>query len=658
MDLFKLRKKREKFSYSEKESEKCKKVVISSRAYASIISEALSRNPLETGGILLGNYNNGIWYIVEATDPGMTTYHSVVHHEMDNKYHNHIYPVLSRLYKNELTLIGFWHRHPGSLDRFSTDDNKSNERYAKIIENGTLSFLLNFDPKARLTCYYLDYEGTGMYHRPKVEIGDMYFKDTNYLDIVTEKDLLKRGNYMYEEKENEECFATINEEEPLQNEPMNEKSDIYKIEETCSNRIMMNEQLSNFLDKKLKDVEEMDYSTKNILDKVYAASEGELLEGFLGRNKKRKFQMVASNELLCNDGSEYEVGGIFREETEKYYLISDSEHLCNKDKCSSKGIIVNNEHYLKLLNPKAKLEGYDYFGTFINDGWVFTRLDDDRSNITVNFIDVVTRLFSRNTGLLESDIMSQKTALIIGCGSVGSLIALELARAGVGKFILVDGDTLEIHNICRHQLGFKDLGRYKVDAMLDAIHNINPLAEVKTYRGNIQEMPMEYIEKLSQAIIVGTGDNRESSAYGNDLAKSIGIPFVSTGCWTRAYAGECFYWYPDVDLPTYREAHSGMLSGNRPVSHQNYFADDADERALNFEPGISTDISFVTLVAVKVIYDLLNKDSKDYTKRVINYLTNNTFICNTNDPKIGGEMAEMFPNPLFISNNVYARKAR
>ena len=60
-------------------------------------------------------------------------------------------------------------------------------------------------------------------------------------------------------------------------------------------------------------------------------------------------------------------------------------------------------------------------------------------------------IFSRNKGILESDIMSQKKVIILGCGSVGSLVALELARAGVKYFILVDADVVEYHNICRHQ---------------------------------------------------------------------------------------------------------------------------------------------------------------------------------------------------------------
>lgn len=75
-------------------------------------AEALSRDPLETGGILLGHYKSGIWYIVEATDPGVETFHSEIHSVMDEKYHNHLYPVLSRIYREDLYLMGLWHRHP------------------------------------------------------------------------------------------------------------------------------------------------------------------------------------------------------------------------------------------------------------------------------------------------------------------------------------------------------------------------------------------------------------------------------------------------------------------------------------------------------------------------------------------------------------------
>lgn len=174
------------FEYTTDECPQCKRVVISQRAYLSILAEAVSRDPLETGGVLLGHYdNNGTWYVVEATDPGLETYHSTVHNEMDDKYYNHLYPVLSRLYKHDLCLVGLWHRHPGSMDHFSSDDNKTNSNFAEAIGNGTLSFLINFDPKERLTCYYLDKTGSGEYHKLPVYIGDKYFKRTGYLELTT-----------------------------------------------------------------------------------------------------------------------------------------------------------------------------------------------------------------------------------------------------------------------------------------------------------------------------------------------------------------------------------------------------------------------------------------------------------------------------------------
>lgn len=184
------------YDYANGVNKRCKKVVISDRAYASIVAESLSRDPLETGGILLGHYENGIWYVVESTDPGLNTSHTTVHHEMDQQYHNHIYPVISRVYEKDLLLLGLWHRHPGSFNKFSADDNKTNSEYAKVIENGALSFLINLASETQLTCYYLDYCDTRAYFQPKVEIGDKYFEGTDFLKIASTDTLFKRRKQM------------------------------------------------------------------------------------------------------------------------------------------------------------------------------------------------------------------------------------------------------------------------------------------------------------------------------------------------------------------------------------------------------------------------------------------------------------------------------
>jgi len=281
-------------------------------------------------------------------------------------------------------------------------------------------------------------------------------------------------------------------------------------------------------------------------------------------------------------------------------------------------------------------------------------------HVSINFYDAQARLFSRNSGLLESDIMLKKCAVIIGCGSVGSLIALQLAKAGVGNFVLMDTDILEIHNICRHQCGISDLGKYKVNAVRDRIFNINPNANVTVFVKHVQDIPLDSLSAFisSDTIIIGTGDNRESSEYACDtLAIPNNIPFVTTCCWTRAYAGEVFYWVPGKNLPCYKCCLGGLLElPESKKDHTHYISDRSQIDKIAFEPGISIDIDFITNIALKVILDLLNNDTENYTPRVINYLKQFTWICNTNDTKIGGEMAGIFSYPLQVTNNLYFEK--
>lgn len=260
-------------------------------------------------------------------------------------------------------------------------------------------------------------------------------------------------------------------------------------------------------------------------------------------------------------------------------------------------------------------------------------------------------IFSRNTGILESDIMLEKGAVIIGCGSIGSLVALELARAGVGRFFLVDSDIFSYHNICRHQCGIQDVGKFKTTALKERILQINPSAVVFTSKLMIQEVALDFIEPFcnSDTIIVGCADNREGDLYANTyLAKPHNMPFVSIGCWERAFAGEIFYCLPE-GMPDYSDfiAALGDLSGRVNANTHLYMGEVG-----TFEPGISVDINFVTTIAVKMILDLLNRNNPGYTQRLIGRLSQYTLVCNTNNPKIGGEMAEIFSYPLQVTTSI------
>ena len=131
------------------------KVVFSDRAYASVMAETTEKIQTETGGLFLGTVVNDTWYIIEAIDPGPKSIFEVAYFEYDKNYTQHLINKIANLYDEKLSLIGLWHRHPGSFDIFSTTDNGTNSKYAAMRECGAISGLVNIDPKFRFTMYHV-----------------------------------------------------------------------------------------------------------------------------------------------------------------------------------------------------------------------------------------------------------------------------------------------------------------------------------------------------------------------------------------------------------------------------------------------------------------------------------------------------------------------
>lgn len=267
-------------------------------------------------------------------------------------------------------------------------------------------------------------------------------------------------------------------------------------------------------------------------------------------------------------------------------------------------------------------------------------------------------IFSRNVGILESTVMLQKKAVFVGCGSVGSLVAVELAKAGVGNFMLIDNDVFGYHNICRHQCGIYDVGHFKTDALADRIFQINPYATVMKKNCMIQEIDRREMEDFcnEDTIIIGGADNREGDLYASDFALENKMPFISIGCWERAFAGEIFYCLPN-GMPTYRDflKAMGYISG-RVTQNRRFYTTEEDLEKVSFEPGISADVNFITIIGVKIILDLLNRSTPGFIQRLVPYLTQYTLVCNTNNPQIGGEQAEIFKYPLQVTTSIYISK--
>lgn len=69
---------------------------------------------------------------------------------------------------------------------------------------------------------------------------------------------------------------------------------------------------------------------------------------------------------------------------------------------------------------------------------------------------------------------------VVGCGSVGSRIAMEVARLGVRNLHLWDPDSIEAHNIANQDYDLADIGRPKVEALAERIERATGL-EATTY---------------------------------------------------------------------------------------------------------------------------------------------------------------------------------
>lgn len=64
---------------------------------------------------------------------------------------------------------------------------------------------------------------------------------------------------------------------------------------------------------------------------------------------------------------------------------------------------------------------------------------------------------------------------VFGLGGVGSFAAEALARAGVGRLVLVDGDTVSLTNLNRQLVALHStLGQSKAQVMAQRVQDINP----------------------------------------------------------------------------------------------------------------------------------------------------------------------------------------
>ena len=118
------------------------------------------------------------------------------------------------------------------------------------------------------------------------------------------------------------------------------------------------------------------------------------------------------------------------------------------------------------------------------------------------------------------------TVAIVGLGGLGGNVVEGLVRAGIGRLIIIDGDSFVEHNLNRQILSTEaNLGASKVEVAKGRVAEINSAVEVvaRPVEATAENLP-QLLEGAE--VVVDALDRLPTRLMLQDAAQSLGIPMV------------------------------------------------------------------------------------------------------------------------------------
>jgi hypothetical protein len=131
--------------------------------------------------------------------------------------------------------------------------------------------------------------------------------------------------------------------------------------------------------------------------------------------------------------------------------------------------------------------------------------------------------------------LADARVVLIGLGTLGGYVAVELARAGVGRLDLIDDDRFEVNNTVRHVLGIEWSGHAKTQAVAVACRRANAFCQPQPHQilfGETGWSSRSADDRLAELVegadlVVETTGSHQLQAYTARVAASADVPFVS-----------------------------------------------------------------------------------------------------------------------------------
>jgi molybdopterin/thiamine biosynthesis adenylyltransferase len=131
-------------------------------------------------------------------------------------------------------------------------------------------------------------------------------------------------------------------------------------------------------------------------------------------------------------------------------------------------------------------------------------------------------------GIKGQGLLSNASVVIIGCGGLGSVLASNMVRAGIGKLRLIDKDTLELSNLQRQLLFDEEDVKSrspKVIAASKKLKKINSGVDIEALYEKVDKNNINQFIDGFDVILDGT-DNFYTRYIINKASVEDSIPFI------------------------------------------------------------------------------------------------------------------------------------
>lgn len=222
--------------------------------------------------------------------------------------------------------------------------------------------------------------------------------------------------------------------------------------------------------------------------------------------------------------------------------------------------------------------------------------------------------FTNANSLVDVERLAKSTATVVGLGSGGSQVALHLARAGVGRILLVDRDRLTHTNIARHACFLQDVGRSKTDAVADLVVAAASTVTVETVEVDILTANTRELTRIATAdVVIGATDSEASKLALNRVCWIQGTPAIYGAAFDGGFGGDIFCALPP-NGPCY--ACFNAFTSNYfaddppPIEQPNYGLHTIDTLSSS---GLSIDIAIIAALLARRVLALLLKNAAGLT---------------------------------------------